>query len=80
MDTYENEYITQPAKKSPYADSPYECVYTEPEIVETPKPSKPKRKGRPLLVLLLLICACSFFNGAVITCYKHGGDHKERQY
>ena len=58
MDTYENETIVQPEKKSPYADSPYECVYTEPEVQEEPKSAKPKRRGRPLLVCLLLICAC----------------------
>ena len=71
MDTYENEVevITQPEKKSPFAESPYECIYTEPQPEATgqpetpgpsepPKPSKPKRRGKPLLVLLLLICAC----------------------
>ena len=58
MDTYENEAIVQPEKKSPYADSPYECVYTEPEMRQKRKPAKTKRRGRPLLVCLLLICAC----------------------
>ena len=58
MDTYENEYNPQPEKKSPYADSPYECVYTETEIPEETKTVKTKRRGRPLLVCLLLICAC----------------------
>ena len=74
MDTYENEIetVTQTEKVSPFADSPYECLYTQtqPETaeqpeqtdpVEEPKPAKPvkaKRRGRPLLVLLLLICAC----------------------
>ena len=66
MDTYENEVVAQPEKKSPYADSPYECVYTEPEIPEAPKPAKPKRRGRPLLVCLLLICAC-VVTAAVVT-------------
>lgn len=58
MDTYENAYTPQPEKKSPYADSPYECAYTEPHLPEPPKSSKPKRRGRPVLVLLLLVCAC----------------------
>lgn len=61
MDTYENAYTTQPEKKSPYADSPYECAYTQPqaqELPKVPKASKPKRRGRPLLVFALLICAC----------------------
>ena len=69
MDTYELENISQPEKKSPFADSPYECVYTQPQVVEapkSPKPSKPKRKGRPLLVVALLICACAV-TAAIVT-------------
>ncbi len=66
MDTYENAYNPQPEKKSPYADSPYECVYTQPQVPEETKPAKPKRKGRPLLVLLLVICAC-IVTAAVVT-------------
>ena len=58
MDTYENAYTPQPEKKSPFADSPYECDYTEPQTVEEPKPVKPKRHGRPLLALLLVLCGC----------------------
>ena len=59
MDTYENDYMPQPEKKSPYADSPYECAYTPPQALEEPKPAKQKRRGRPLLVLLLLVLCCA---------------------
>ena len=58
MDTYENEFEPQPEKKSPFADSPYECVYTEPVIPQTPKAPKPKRRGRPMLTLLVLAAGC----------------------
>ena len=64
MDTYENAYTPQPKKKSPYADSPYECAYTEPQTPEAPKPSKPKHRGRTLLVLLLML-ACSIATAAI---------------
>jgi len=60
MDTYENEYTTVPKKKSPYADSPYECAYIE-DKAEAPLPHyapKPKRR-RPVLVALLLIACCA---------------------
>lgn len=66
MDTYENAYNPQPEKKSPYADSPYECAYTQPQTPELPKESKPKRRGRPLLVVILLVCAC-IVTAAVVT-------------
>ena len=62
---YEYEETTRPEKKSPYADSPYECVYIEPENQEQ-KPAKPKRRGRPLLVVLLLICGC-IATGALVS-------------
>lgn len=66
MDTYETENIPQPEKKSPYADSPYECAYTQPQAPEEPKPAKRKHRGRPLLVLLLVVCAC-IVTAAVVT-------------
>ncbi len=61
MDTYENDQFTEPAKKSPFADSPYECAYVEPELPEThePKPKKTKnRRGLKAVIALLVIAAC----------------------
>ena len=64
MNTYENEneleYTTQPEKKSPYEDSPYERVYTEPEGQTTvrSKTKKPKRVRRIVLTALLLVVCC----------------------
>ena len=38
MENYENEIIPAP-KQSPFADSPYECVYIAPQTpVKEPKP------------------------------------------
>ena len=61
MDTYENEYIPRKQKKSPYADSPYECVYDQawtPDVPEIPKEMKAKRRN-PLAVLLLVVIVCA---------------------
>ena len=60
MDTYENEYIPQKQKKSPYVDSPYECAYDQswtPEVPEAPRAPKAKRRS-PLIVLLLVAIGC----------------------
>ena len=59
MDNYENEY-TPATKRSPYADSPYECAYIAPQ---TPAiaPKEKKRKGglKPLFVVILLAVCCA---------------------
>ena len=65
MDIFENtaEMLPQPEKRSPFADSPYECAYTNPEsaIPEVPRPEKVHKHRRwptVLIVILLLICTC----------------------
>ncbi|MBQ8881146.1 MAG: trypsin-like peptidase domain-containing protein [Oscillospiraceae bacterium] len=61
MDT--NEYTYFSRRKSPYADSPYECAWTEPAWeahAEAPVPVQEKRKRgvKPLVAFLLLIACC----------------------
>ena len=59
MDT--NEYTYPTPKKSPYADSPYECAWTD-TSAETPAVNaSEKRKGgiKPLVAVLLLIVCCA---------------------
>jgi len=59
MDNYENEFTPTP-KKSPYADSPYECAYIAPEAsVKAPKAKKRKGGLRPLFVVILLAVCCA---------------------
>ena len=61
MDTYENEFAPAP-KKSPYADSPYECAYIAPqtpEVAKRPKAEKKKGGFRPLFVVVLLAVCCA---------------------
>ncbi len=62
MDTYENEMIPQPEKKSPFADSPYECAFTQPQLPEEPEEirevKQPKRRGRFWVVLPVMAAAC----------------------
>lgn len=62
MDT--NEYTYPTRKKSPYADSPYECAWTAPVLEESEKMPVPvceKRRGgiKPFVALLLLIVCCA---------------------
>ena len=62
MDTYENEQVVESVNKSPFADSPFECAYVEPEM---PKQdvccTKKKRsyRGLTVLIAIILIVACS---------------------
>ncbi len=61
MDTYENNQHTEPANKSPFADSPYECAYVEPELPEVhePQPEKKKsRRGLKIILALIVVAAC----------------------
>ena len=58
MDTYETEY-----KKSPYAQSPYECAWAEsqpsaPCVEVVPKTQKSKRGIKPLVAVILLVVCC----------------------
>lgn len=58
MDT--NEY-TYPRRKSPYADSPYECAWTASvEEIPAQEPAKEKHKGgfKLVTICILLILAC----------------------
>ncbi len=62
MDTYENEQVVEPAKKSPFADSPYECAYVEPEISEPDvrnTKGKKSHRGLTAMIAIILIVACS---------------------
>ncbi len=60
MDIYEN--TERARKRSPFADSPYESAYIEPQIVESveQKPDRPaqKRWGWRLAAAVVLIAAC----------------------
>ena len=65
MDTQENELelTPQPEKISPFADSPYESPFTQPQNMapEEPQPSKPRKQSRwpgIVAVILLLISTC----------------------
>lgn len=67
MDTMENEMeiIPRPEKKSPFADSPYESLFTQvAEEIEAQRPMpipttrKTHRWPVVLLVILMLICTC----------------------
>ncbi len=62
MEEYGYKAVPKPRKKSPFADSPYECVCPmeqgEPRIVESAPVSKPRR-GRKIwsyLALSLVVC------------------------
>ncbi len=62
MDIYENENTVRSQKRSPFADSPYECAYIEPEVQtpvcpESPKPVK-KRRGWKVLAVVILLAVC----------------------
>lgn len=64
MDTYENEFTHQAAKRSPYADSPYECAYVAPEVQasvheQAPKAKKGKRGWKAVVAIVLLVACCS---------------------
>lgn len=62
MDTYENDQALEPVKKSPFADSPYECAYVEPELPEEyepeQNPQKPRRGWKIVLSLAVLVACC----------------------
>ncbi len=59
MDTYKNEQIARARKRSPFANSPYECAYTEPAAqVEMPSGKGGRRKGRVWLALLIMVVCC----------------------
>ena len=78
MDAFENTYT--PQKRSPYADSPYECAYTEPQIPV--QPEKPRKKnGRrgvgPALTAILLIVCCTGTALAVTGVWQNRMDRME---
>ncbi len=60
MDIYENEYQPGAVKKSPYADSPYECVRgnLSPAYDNVPKNRKAKRGIHPVFAFLLVVVCC----------------------
>ena len=59
-----NEYTYTPRKKSPYADSPYECNWAPPVMEEQPEETVPRSKQtngsgiKPLVALAVLIACC----------------------
>lgn len=80
MDTYENEYTinefaeeSRPAKPSPFANSPYTC--TAPQQPQAAKPAPKKKRpgaaGRILLVVALILFACSA-TALAVGVYWHG--------
>ncbi len=72
MDINENGFTPKPVKQSPFADSPYESAYIEPQVqptvpqAEYPKPAK--RGGGFLRTLLAIVLAigCSGITGTVV--------------
>ena len=82
MDTYENEYTK--VKKSPYADSPYECAWEEPAVVAekqpeyVPAPKKSKRGLGPLVAVVLLVACCVVTALAVTAIWQGKMDRMER--
>ena len=79
MDNYENEYT--PKKKSPFADSPYECAYIEHEPIkpEAVPPAPKKRRGmRPLFVAVLLVLCCGATAFAVTRVWQGRVDRMEK--
>ena len=63
MDTYENDQVVEPVKKSPFADSPYECAYVEPEQPDVYEPEqklqRPRRGWKIILSLAVLVACCA---------------------
>ena len=62
-----------PVKKSPFANSPYECAYTVPATAETPKTTG-KGKGALFGVAMLLVTLCA----CVVTGVIVSGDWQNR--
>ena len=58
MDNYENEIIPT-TKRSPYADSPYECAYIASQTPKAPKPEKRRGGLKPVFVVILLAVCCA---------------------
>ena len=65
MDAYENEYISEPAKESPFADSPFECAYVETDTPEFPvvdepetKKNKGNRRGLKAIIAIVVLLSC----------------------
>lgn len=82
MEKYENTYTPNPQKRSPYADSPYECAYIEPQVQTpaSPEPPKPAKKGHSLKrmgVALLLVVCCIVTAVAVSNVWQDRMDRME---
>lgn len=80
MDTYETDYTPKPGKKSPYADSPYECAYIEPEkpaVPAEPKRKSKKRGYKPLCVVILLAAGCALTAIGVTSVWENRMDRME---
>ena len=78
MEQYETEYT--PKKKSPFADSPYECAYIEQEPVKSEDlPSEPKKRRsmKPWLVVILLTVCCGATAFAVTKVWQGRVDRME---
>ena len=78
MDNYENQFA--PKKKSPFADSPYECAYIEHEPIEPevlPSAPKKRRGMRPLFVAALLVLCCGATAFAVTRVWQGRVDRME---
>ena len=63
MEDFEQNSSPKAVKKSPYADSIYECVYVEPEVKVRKVREKREKKGMPrvlktVLVLVLMAICC----------------------
>lgn len=81
MDTYENDQVVEPAKKSPFADSPYEYAYVEPEMPEAyepeQKPQRPRRGLKIVLSLAVLVACCVGTAAGVSYLWQNRMDNME---
>ncbi len=92
MDRFQQKRAPKPKKKSPFADSIYECAYEEPEtqdVLEEPEafeepetqsyvPAEKKRPGiRPVLVIALVLVCCVGTAIAVGSIWQNRMDRME---
>lgn len=77
MEEYEYQYqaAPKPARRSPFADSPYECVISmgdEPVVPQEPKQVKHKKCGRKILAVTVLMLALCIVTNLGVSGYWQG--------